>query len=243
MKKRLLMVSFIFLLSLTAFESAYAVHEKESIHRDLKPNYKDTNTALLSTMTYGGMPFNISETPSKFVSTHLQPLENGKYRVTVTNEWKRMPNVRERDLLMFYIQSTGDNYALDNETLEGQQYVLAENLNTGEMKTFTYEYINTPNADSEHFSASSFGVVMYQNLKNDWGEYKVRSIFQRLSGIIEEIPSIHTNSLEVVGGFNHQIYEEDWSFHEAIENAFEPSAEHSKLYDGFLRTETQVIMR
>lgn len=243
MKKRLLMICFIFLLSLTSFESAHAVHEQESFNRDLKSNYKDTNTALLSTMTYGGMPFNISETPSKFVSTHLQPLENGKYRVTLTNEWKRMPEVRERDLLMFYIQSTGDNYDLDNETLEGQQYVLAENIKTGEMKTFTYEYSNTPLASSQHFLATSSGVVMYQNLKNDWGDYKVRTILQRLTGIIEEKPRINTNSLEVVGGFNHQIHKGDWNFSKAIENAFESSAEHSKLYDGFLRTETQVIMR
>ncbi|MBN8208976.1 hypothetical protein JI666_09490 [Bacillus sp. NTK071] len=243
MRKRLILVWFCFLLCLTAFEPAHAVHEHEIFNRDSKSINKDTNTALPSKAESNSMPWNLSETPSKFVSTLLHPLENGKYRVTVTNEWKRMPEVREQDLLMFYIQSTGDNYELDHETLEGQQYVLVENINTGEMKTFAYEYTNTPTADSEHFSASTFGVVMYQNLKNDWGEYKVRSIFQRLSGIIEEKPSINTNSLEVVGGFNHQIYEKDWNFHKAIENAYEPSAEHSQLYDGFLRTETQLIMR
>lgn len=228
---------------------APAENNRQSNAREYR---EKTNSLLLSTHT-SKTTWNSAETSHKLMTTHVQALENGKYRVNVVMEWKKMPKKRLHDVISFALPEQGDDYYIEPSSLIGKQLVVAENVETGETRTIAYEYTNTPVEEADSFYVSpGERVVLSQNLKNDWGEYKVRSVIQTLSGVIQETEELNTYALHVNGGYSHQIHpDENWSVRLF---PYEFSIDINQLvkgdpyqtpdsFDRYLQAETQLIMK
>ncbi|MGG1686493.1 hypothetical protein [Pseudalkalibacillus sp. NRS-1564] len=187
------------------------------------------------------------------MTTHVQALENGKYRVNVVMEWKKVPKKRLHDVISFALPELGDDYNIEANSLTGKQLVVAENIETGETRTIAYEYTNTPSEEADFFYVSpAERVVLSQNLKNDWGDYKVRSIIQTLTGVIQESEELNTHALHVNGGYSHQIHpDENWSvrffpyeFRIDINQLVNGDPYQTPdSFDRYLQAETQLIMK
>ncbi|MGE6204564.1 hypothetical protein [Guptibacillus hwajinpoensis] len=211
-----------------------------------------TNSLLLSTQT-NKSTWNSAETSHKLMTTHVQALEDGKYRVNVVMEWKKMPKQRLHDVISIALPELGDDYYIEADSLIGKQLVVAENIETGETRTIAYEYTNTPSEEADFFYISpAERVVLSQNLKNDWGDYKVRSIIQTISGVIQESEELNTNVLHVNGGYSHQIHhDENWSvrlfpYEFSIDsNQFADGVPYQTpdSFDRYIQAETQFIMK
>ncbi|MBF0707628.1 hypothetical protein IQ283_13605 [Alkalihalobacillus hwajinpoensis] len=222
---------------------------RQSIAREYR---EKTNSLLFSTQT-SKSTWNSAETSHKLLTTHVHALGNGKYRVNVVMEWKIVPKKRLHDVISFALPELGGDYYIEANSLIGKQLVVAENIETGETQTMDYEYTNTPAEEADSFYVSpAERVVLSQNLKNDWDEYKVRSIYQTLSGVIQETEELNTYALHVNGGYSHQIHhDENWSVRLF---PYEFSIDINQLvngdpyqtpdsFDRYLQAETQLIMK
>ncbi|WP_214484880.1 hypothetical protein [Bacillus sp. SM2101] len=103
--------------------------------------------------------------------------------------------------------------------------------------------------DSEHYILDMEGVLLYQDLKNDWmfhnDKYEVVELSHSLEGILKKGAGWNTNYLSVQSGSNHKIRTSDsFSFREFTLDFsriyYGENDDFRNYFDGYIKNYTQL---
>lgn len=186
---------------------------------DLAPVYssdvKDTNDLNIPSSVVADEPNLIgisSDSPDaknsssdyKTLTIDIAKKSNGKYLLKSTMKWKKMPKNRGKDLYAIGYSNSDNDYARINSSVVGKQHYVAYTMTKSKSDTFTYTLADDPNT----FTLSSSGVVVMQDLKNNWDNYKVAELTQSLKFDIEVDGGINTNWVTTEAGYKHRTADE-----------------------------------
>ncbi|MGM7683799.1 hypothetical protein ACSVDA_16800 [Cytobacillus sp. Hm23] len=105
------------------------------------------------------------ETTYKVLTTEIMQISSDQFRITVNMEWRIIPKKRLDDLMSFSFDNDQDDYFYKIGYLYGYQHVIGQS-SVGDTKSLLKQY--TMDYDSEHYILDTDGVLLSQDLKNDW---------------------------------------------------------------------------
>ncbi len=138
---------------------------------------------------------------NKDITFRIQELGDGYYHVVAVVEWKVIPKVRGKDILGISFEDTDNDFVVNYDTILGRQFYKASDGTQETSKTIIYSLAEHMN----HFAPGSEGVAHWQNLKDDWGKYKVTELKQELEFIVLRDKGNDTKKLTAEAVFLHMI--------------------------------------
>ncbi|MCF6138802.1 hypothetical protein [Pseudalkalibacillus berkeleyi] len=136
----------------------------------------------------------------KDVTVELKDLGNDKYLVTMRVDWKKIPEIREKDILAIGLQDTNNDFTILLNTIMGKQHYTLSNGKEKKSETITYSF-----NDGQQYFTKAEGVGHLQNLKDDEGDFKVTKLLQELEFIMDVNDSSETSEIKVEA-ISHHMY-------------------------------------
>ncbi|XZF77588.1 hypothetical protein ACSBO6_08605 [Bacillus sp. AL-1R] len=139
----------------------------------------------------------------KKMKTTVKLLSSGVYHITSVMNWVIVPKYKEVDMFAVAWDDSSD-YALDYNSVYGTQKYVAKNPFTGKTTSGTYTYDLTHDPNNFTVKNGSNGVMVKQNLKNNWDAYEISGYTQTLEMTVKREKSNNTSYFNVRTGYRHQ---------------------------------------